>query len=104
EPRPIRPTPPPPPGADQPPEPSLATAGGRRIRCQHCGSEWFWHRRVVMSSGTATLFGVDAFSPEVAMLDGAPRGHSAPAAPVGRRITAGRRVVTFVQWRHVVSA
>ena len=51
-----------------PSEPFLAAAGERRIHCLHCGGEWFWHRRVVMSSGTATLFGVDAFSPEVAVL------------------------------------
>lgn len=51
-----------------PSEPFLATAGGRRVRCLHCGGEWFWHRRVVMSSGTATLFRLDSFSPEAAVL------------------------------------
>lgn len=49
-------------------EPFTATAGDRPIHCLHCGSAWFWHRRIVMSSGSATLFGVDAFSPEAAVL------------------------------------
>jgi predicted nucleic-acid-binding Zn-ribbon protein len=49
-------------------EPFTATAGDRPIRCLHCGNTWFWHRRIVMSSGSATLFGVDAFSPEAAVL------------------------------------
>jgi predicted nucleic-acid-binding Zn-ribbon protein len=46
----------------------MAKAGERPVRCLHCGSEWFWQRRIVMSSGTATLFGVDAFSPEATVL------------------------------------
>lgn len=49
-------------------EPITATAGGRQVTCTHCGGGWFWPRKVVMSSGTATFFGVDAFSPEATML------------------------------------
>ena len=49
-------------------EPFTAIAGDRPIHCLHCGGAWFWHRRIVLSSGSATLFGVDAFSPEAAVL------------------------------------
>jgi predicted nucleic-acid-binding Zn-ribbon protein len=48
--------------------PQLAVAGEKPIACPHCGNRWFWPRRIVMSSGTATLFGVDAFSPEAMVL------------------------------------
>lgn len=49
-------------------EPCWAVAGERTVTCSHCGQGWFWSRRVVMSSSTASLFGVDAFSPEAAVL------------------------------------
>lgn len=49
-------------------EPFTATAGDRPVHCPHCDNAWFWHRRTVMSSGSATFFGVDAFSPEAAVL------------------------------------
>lgn len=48
--------------------PYMAMAGERSVRCPHCEGEWFWQRQIVMSSGTATLFGVDAFSPEATVL------------------------------------
>ena len=64
-------------------EPFTAVAGDRPIHCLHCGSAWFWHRRIVMSSGSATLFGVDAFSPEAAVLSCT--GSSARRADLGRR-------------------
>jgi hypothetical protein len=49
-------------------EPVRAIAGEKTVTCDHCGEGWFWTRRVVMSSGTASLFGVDAFSPEATVL------------------------------------
>ncbi|ASK65736.1 hypothetical protein CFK39_07675 [Brachybacterium avium] len=49
-------------------EPVWAVAGERTVTCDHCGQGWFWSRHVVMSSSTATMFGVDAFSPEAAVL------------------------------------
>ena len=49
-------------------EPCWAVAGERTVTCAHCGQGWFWHRRVVMSSSTASLLGWDGFSPEAAVL------------------------------------
>lgn len=49
-------------------EPVWATAGERTVTCTHCGQGWFWTRRVVMSSSTASLFGMDGFSPEAQVL------------------------------------
>lgn len=49
-------------------EPVWAVAGGKTVTCGHCDQGWFWTRRMVMSSGTATMFGVDAFSPEAVVL------------------------------------
>ncbi|WP_227873149.1 hypothetical protein [Brachybacterium ginsengisoli] len=49
-------------------EPVWAVAGERTVTCGHCGQGWFWSRNIVLSSGTATLFGVDAFSPEATVL------------------------------------
>ncbi|MDN5600554.1 MAG: hypothetical protein ACTHV2_04655 [Brachybacterium sp.] len=49
-------------------EPVWAVAGERTVTCTHCGQGWFWTRRIVMSSSTASLFGMDGFSPEAAVL------------------------------------
>lgn len=49
-------------------QPVWAVAGEKTVTCGHCGQGWFWHRRAVMSSSTASMFGVDAFSPEAALL------------------------------------
>ena len=49
-------------------EPLAALAAGRQVTCAHCGQIWFWQRQVVMSSSTASFFGVEAFSPEATVL------------------------------------
>lgn len=49
-------------------KPVTVTAAERQVTCTHCRGVWFWPRNVVMSSGTATFFDLDAFSPQVTML------------------------------------
>ncbi|MBB5833099.1 DNA-binding protein [Brachybacterium aquaticum] len=49
-------------------EPVTAIAGERQVTCTHCGEVWFWSRRVVMSSSSASLFNLDGFSPTVIQL------------------------------------
>ena len=48
--------------------PVTAGANGTQILCGHCGGSWYRWRTVVLSSGTASLFGVEAFSPEATLL------------------------------------
>jgi len=69
-------------------EPYAAVAGERPIRCLHCGNTWFWHRRIVMSSGNATFFGVDAFSPEASVLSCTTCGRIELFEPTALQLTA----------------
>ena len=49
-------------------DPVQASAGGKAVICDHCAQGWFWQRRAVMSSSSASLLGFDGFSPEALML------------------------------------
>lgn len=50
------------------PAPVQAGAAGKQVLCGHCGGGWYVWRKVVLSSGTASFFGVEAFSPEATVL------------------------------------
>lgn len=45
-----------------------AGAAGKQVLCGHCGGGSYLWRKVVLSSGTASFFGVEAFSPEATVL------------------------------------
>ena len=70
-------------------EPFWAVAGERTLTCSHCGQGWFWSRRVVMSSSAASLFGVDAFSPEAAVLSCTSCGKLELFEPASLRLFSG---------------
>ena len=41
-----------------------ATAAGKYVMWGHCGGGWYWWRKIVLSSGSASFFDVEVFSPE----------------------------------------
>lgn len=45
-----------------------AGAAGKYVLCGHCGGGWYWWRKIVLSSGTASFFDVEVFSPEAIVL------------------------------------